>query len=401
MDEYITSEEHRAEVSGYVREICDLKATIAEKDKLLNKKNRELLKNITSEKKNPFDNPTDYRKYSGDYSEIQPRLGEPGYKIPVEIDDVEFRNLRRQYSIGGWCMIFQFIASIVMSIFLRMGIESIITIIHGEDTGVFDYMYGSSILVGINMLVFLFCNIMIAKIGMNWAGIKTTSIIKTRDFSFGNGLQYCIIALLLWLGSAYMGSIAETILNKFGMTAFADQEGLGETPVALAVGYIYSCIIAPLTEELLYRGMLLKVFSRANQRFGIFATAFFFGLAHGNIAQFILAFVLGIFLAQITMKHNSIIPAIIVHMFINTLSTVTGLISDISDSASFISTLVLMVLALLGMILLLVFRSDGNRLPAPTPQQHRRGRAVATSSLPFLTAIVIQMIYMAYTLKFN
>ncbi len=130
-------------------------------------------------------------------------------------------------------------------------------------------------------------------------------------------------------------------------------------------------------------------------------TAFFFGLAHGNIAQFILAFVLGIFLAQITMKHNSIIPAIIVHMFINTLSTVTGLISDISDSASFISTLVLMVLALLGMILLLVFRSDGNRLPAPTPQQHRRGRAVATSSLPFLTAIVIQMIYMAYTLKFN
>lgn len=401
MDEFINSDEHRAEVSAYVREICELKETIAEKNKQLNKKNRELLKNITADKKNPFENSSDYKKYSGDYSEIQPHLGEPGYKIPVEIDDMEFRNLRRQYSIGGWCMIFQFAASIFMSVFLNLGIKSIITIIHGEETGVSDYMYGSSILVGINMLVFLFCNIMVAKIGLNWAGIKTNSLIKTRDFSFGNGLQYCIIALFLWLVSVYTGSFAEMILNKFGMTAFVDQEGLGETPIALAVGYIYACIIAPITEEFLYRGMLLKVFSRANQRFGIFATAFFFGLAHGNVAQFILAFVLGIFLAQVTMKHNSIIPAIIIHIFINTISTVTGLISDINDKVSFISMMVLWVLALLGMILLLIFRSDGNRLPAPTPQQHRRGRAVATSSLPFLTAIVIQLIYMVYSLKFN
>ena len=83
------------------------------------------------------------------------------------------------------------------------------------------------------------------------------------------------------------------------------------------------------------------------------------------------------------------------------MSTATGLVADISETASFISMLVLLILSLLGIILLLVFRSDGNRLPAPTPQQHRRGRAVATSSLPFLTAIVIQVIYMAYTLKFN
>ncbi len=401
MDEFINADEHRAEVSGYVREICGLKETIAEKDRQLNNKNRELLKSVTSDKKNPFDNPTDYKKFSGNYAEIQPRLGEPGYKIPMEIDEVEFRNLRRQYSIGGWCVIFHFIASIIMSVFLNLGIKSVITIIHGEETGVADYMYGSSILVGINMLVFLFCNIIVAKIGMNWAGIKPTSIIRTRDFSFGNGLQYCIIALFLWMISVYAGTFAETILNKFGMTAFADQEGLGETPIALAVGYIYTCIIAPITEELFYRGMLLKVFSRANQRFAIFTTSIFFGLAHGNVAQFILALILGVFLAQITMKHNSIIPAIIVHIFINTLSTVTGLVADISETASFISMLVLLILSLLGIILLLVFRSDGNRLPAPTPQQHRRGRAVATSSLPFLTAIVIQVIYMAYTLKFN
>ena len=31
MDEFINADEHRAEVSGYVREICGLKEAIAEK----------------------------------------------------------------------------------------------------------------------------------------------------------------------------------------------------------------------------------------------------------------------------------------------------------------------------------------------------------------------------------
>ena len=152
---------------------------------------------------------------------------------------------------------------------------------------------------------------------------------------------------------------------------------------------------------MLFRGMLLKVFSRANQRFGIFATAIFFGIAHGNLPQFILAFTLGIFLAHITLKHNSIVPAIVVHIFVNTFSTVFGLVSDINNTISFISLVILFTLTLVGFIMLIVFRSDGNRLPAPTPQQHRRGRFVAISSMPFLTAAVIQIIYMVYSLALS
>ncbi|MBR5513214.1 MAG: CPBP family intramembrane metalloprotease [Ruminococcus sp.] len=401
MDEFINADEYRAEVSGLIQEICSLKEQIAEKDKQLNTKNKELLKNVTADKNNPFDNPTDYKDYCGDYSEIQPRLGEPGYKIPVEINNVEFKNLKRQYSIGGWCMMFQFVISVVLSLCLTNGIKFLITSIHGGDTGVYDYMYSSSILIAVNMIVFLICNVLFTFIGLKWAGFRGVSMIKTRDFSFGKGLQYCIIAISLWLISVYAGTFVETILNKFGMSGTVDQEGLGETPIALAVGYIYSCIIAPITEEMLYRGMLLKVFSRASQRFGIFTTAFFFGIAHGNIAQFILAFVLGIFLSQITLKHNSIVPAIVVHIFVNTMSTVIGIISDINESAASIAMLVVVLLAFLGIIMLIIFRSDGNRLPASTPPQHRRGRAVAMSSIPFIMAAGIQVVYMIYSLALS
>ena len=40
--------------------------------------------------------------------------------------------------------------------------------------------------------------------------------------------------------------------------------------------------------------------------------------------EFILAFIIGIFLAHITQKHNSIIPAIVVHIFVNSLTTIIG-----------------------------------------------------------------------------
>ncbi len=399
MDEFINADEHRAEVSGLIQEVCSLKNKLERKEKQLSEKNIELLKNATADKKHPFDNPTDYKNYSGSYDIIQPRLGEAGYKIPVEIDRVEFKNLKRQYSIGSWCIMLQFVMSLILSLLLMSGVHLVMKVINGSDgEASYNYMYGSSILVAINMLVYIIANLTGAFAGLKWAGYKRKSLIKTRDFTFGKGLQYCFIALFLWLVSVYSGTVVELILNKFGLSSIVDQTGLGESPLGLAVGYVYTCIIAPVTEEIMFRGMVLKVFSRANQRFAIFASAFFFGLAHGNIPQFILAFILGIFLAQITMKHNSIVPAIVVHIFINTTSTVFGLVTDKLEAYMLIATLILFGAALVGAIMLLVFRSEGNRLPAPTPQQHRRGRAVATSSVPFMLAATIQIIYMIYAL---
>ncbi len=396
MDHFINAEEHRAEISEMIHEICTLKNDIQEKDKQLNEKNKELLKNITATPENPFDNPTDYKGYSGEYKSIQPRLGEPGYKIPVAIEKTEYKKLKRQYSIGSWCIILHFVLAYVISFLLMGGVELLIGIASGNKDSdlIYNFMYGSSVLMGINMIVFLIANILCASLGLKLTGYKENSLIKTRDFNFGKGVQYCLIALFIWTISVYLGTYVEMIANKCGYTCVVNQEGLGESPLGLAVTYVYSCIIAPVTEEIMFRGMVLKVFSRANQRFGIFVSALFFGLTHGNIPQFILALFVGIFLAQITMKHNSIVPAAIVHIFINTMSTVFSLIADKSDSANLMATMVLFAMALVGFILFLVYRSEGNRLPAPTPQQHRRGRAVASGSIPFCLAIFIQVISM-------
>lgn len=395
MDDLINIDERDAESAALNHEIYEL-------TKRLNEKEKECGRLMTADPADPFGNPTEYKGFSGDYTKIQPRLGTTGYKLPLEPDYAEKKAVRRFYSIGGWCMIFQFIMSFGASVALVNVIMAVLQILYPEAgfDALYDYMCGSSILVALNMIVYLFCNVLNAFIGMKWAGEKASSLIHTKDFSFAKAVQYCLAALFIWVVSIYAATAINDVFSKYGINTMVDQSGLGESAMGFVVTIIYTCIIAPVTEELLFRGMLLRVFSKANQRFAIVATAFFFGLAHGNIPQFLLAFLLGIFLAHITMKHGSIVPGIIVHIFINSFSTAFSYLSEAGNVVLIMATLGLFAAAILGMIMLLVFHGD-NKLPATTPAQSRRGIAIASGSVPFIAAVVIEVIYMIYALMSN
>lgn len=379
---------YRAEISGLNREVMNLTAMLNEKEYV--------------DKFNPFDNPTEYYGYSGNYAKIVPELETQNVQLPLEPAYQERRNIRRFYSIGGWCMIFQFAASTFGAVLLMNIIMAVLQLLNPDasTTTLYGYMRSSSIIASLNMLVYLVCNVINSFIGMKWAKIKPVSVIKTKDFTFGCAVQYCMAALFLWVVSIYAASGINDILLRYGYDTYADTSGIGETALGMVIMNLYTCIIAPVTEELFFRGMLLKVMSKANQRFAIFATAVFFGLAHGNIPQFLLAFLLGIFLAHITMKHNSIIPSITVHIFINTFSTVFGYLGDAGMEVQQVAMLMLVALAILGLIMLLVFMGD-NRLPATTPKQSTRGLSVAVCSIPLCIAFFIQIADMIYNLVMN
>lgn len=395
MPDFSNTDDNRAEVAMLSHEVYRLTQKLEEQE-------RRHLAEAMPDKYDPFNNPTEYKGFNGDYSKILPRIEEPAYEIPLEPDYAERKGLRKYYSIGGWCVIFQFIATTGASILLLGLILSLLSFFSPEADSVrlMDYVRGSSILVSLNMLIYLVFNVVNAFIGMKWAKIKYTSLIRTKDFSLAKAAHYCMIGLFLWTVSLYLSTGVNDIFSKYGINTLVDSSGIGETLLAEVIMTIYTCVIAPITEELFYRGMLLNVLSKSNQRFAVFATAFFFGLGHGNIPQFILATLLGVFLAHITLKHGSIIPAIIVHIFVNTLSTVIGYIVVISNVFSVMTYLALLGAAMVGAILLLVFRG-GDKLPTATPHQARRGLYVAVGSIPFTGSVIISVLYMMYVLFSN
>lgn len=78
------------------------------------------------------------------------------------------------------------------------------------------------------------------------------------------------------------------------------------------------CILAPVLEEMLFRGIILRSFllqySRAN---AIFGSAVLFGLAHLNIYQFVVGLLVGIFLAWLYERARSLWPCILCHAAYN------------------------------------------------------------------------------------
>lgn len=378
----MNEEYYRAEISSLNYEIYRLNKQIADEHK-----------NKSPDKMNPFDNPTEYPEFSGDYSDIMPEIDAPDCKIPLNPELTERRKIKRFYSVGAWCILGQFFISNLFSTIIFYVLSNVILSMNaGVDMmTISTYIQGSSIFAAINMLAFIISNVGFAFFGMKMSRIQKSQLVRTRNFSFGKALQYCFIAFFLWELSALVANGINDIFVQYGYTTdVMDMDGIAVTGTGWAVMTIYTCIIAPLTEEIFFRGMLLRVFSRANQRFAVFATAFFFGLSHHNLPQFVLAFIMGIFLAHITLKHNSIIPAVIVHAFVNTTST---LMAYIEESAGYIFTaMLILVMALIGFFLLCIFR-ENNKLPATTPAQSRRGLTVAKSSVMFMISVIVQLIY--------
>lgn len=80
--------------------------------------------------------------------------------------------------------------------------------------------------------------------------------------------------------------------------------------------YVYVCLLAPILEELLFRGMLMRCAEPFGKRFAIFSTAAVFGIYHCSLTQSPFAFALGCVLGYVAVEY-SLIWAIILHLFNN------------------------------------------------------------------------------------
>ena len=87
---------------------------------------------------------------------------------------------------------------------------------------------------------------------------------------------------------------------------------------SIIMTFISVVILAPIFEEVLFRGIILRRLSRA---YSITATvviqAVLFGILHFNMLQFLYATVLGLFLGFIVIWTDSLYAGIIIHMIFN------------------------------------------------------------------------------------
>ncbi len=106
-----------------------------------------------------------------------------------------------------------------------------------------------------------------------------------------------------WLYSLFDKSLTDTMEQV---------SGAGDT-VSM---FLYASVFAPVGEEILFRGLLQRSFARFGKKFAVLASAFLFGMFHGNLIQTPYAFLIGLILGYVTAEY-SILWAILLHMLNN------------------------------------------------------------------------------------
>jgi membrane protease YdiL (CAAX protease family) len=103
------------------------------------------------------------------------------------------------------------------------------------------------------------------------------------------------------------GELAETLFN---------------TNVQM-LSYIGVAILAPILEELIYRGLVYRrLRDYLTVRAAAVISAAVFGLIHGNVVQFIFAFLVGLAFAAVYERYRTIWAPILAHVFVNAFSCV-------------------------------------------------------------------------------
>ena len=224
--------------------------------------------------------------------------------------------LRRRFSQIGWVLLSLYGLMVLMAIlmaFVDVAKQSLWSFAAGDFSGFINWDavnangwgYIASIIVG-------FCLLDAWKGSTFWKQALTQREKPMRGSAFLCILILCMGAQMansLWI------TLLELLLMPFGKSVMPVLESVAGSSDTFSM-FLYASLLAPLWEELLFRGYVLRSLRPFGKRFAIWGSALLFGLFHGNLLQTPYAVLMGLLLGYVALEY-SLVWAILLHMFNN------------------------------------------------------------------------------------
>lgn len=224
--------------------------------------------------------------------------------------------LRRRFNEVGWVLIVYYIIMNILAV-LAMALDAARQMLGDFGPGRYDGGVDMNAIAGNawGYILTIAVGLMVLhawKGGEYW---KSEILVKKRNMT--PAAFFCMLSLFagaqmvnsLWIG------LLEVILNLFGLSAMATLESVSGASDTFSM-FLYSALLAPIAEEILFRGYVLRTLRPFGKRFSILGSAFLFGLFHGNLLQTPYAFLVGLLLGYVTVEY-SVLWAMALHMFNN------------------------------------------------------------------------------------
>ncbi len=134
-------------------------------------------------------------------------------------------------------------------------------------------------------------------------------------------VKHLIAAFLICYAFMYAGNFfgifVTYIIGIFKQGQVSNVMAEVTSSISLGANFFIAVICAPIMEELLFRKALMDRTLQYGEGTSIVLSGILFGLFHGNLNQFVYAFLLGIFFGFVYAKTRNVKYSIILHMVIN------------------------------------------------------------------------------------
>lgn len=138
---------------------------------------------------------------------------------------------------------------------------------------------------------------------------------KQRPLTAGNFFMLLAVFLSAQALVQVTAMAMEWFCGLFDRSAMDALEKVSATGDTFSM-FLYMALAAPIFEEILFRGFVLRTLEPYGRKFAILGSAFLFGIFHGNILQTPFAFAVGLILGYVTLEY-SIGWAVLLHLINN------------------------------------------------------------------------------------
>lgn len=143
-------------------------------------------------------------------------------------------------------------------------------------------------------------------------------------------VSHILIAFLICYAGTYLtnlvGNIITAIIGAIKQSEVENVMASLTSQISPWVNFLVVVIAAPVMEELLFRKFIIDRISHYGEGVAIVVSGLMFGLFHGNLNQFVYAFLIGVLFGFIYIKTRQIKYTIILHMIVNFLG---GFVSSV------------------------------------------------------------------------